>query len=327
VKLFLLGIAGAGLGLLAQAPRATVSSQVGTAILGFTAGSAPLELRAILGVFGAARISQPVAVPRTVTRLYLSARQQYALVEQGSGAPLAVWSLDETVLLDRQAGDDGLVAIAGALPHPDLVAFSPRGDSVALYSSASRQLQVISGMPDKAFLKKTPPLESPMTITMIALTDDASMVVTKDSVGQVQISSGDTNWRPFYGAYSPLAWTFIPKTHDLIVSDFLENAVFLIEHADAKTARAVLAENCPPDQLAVTSTGETLAALDSKRSILWTIDLKSRIPAITKSVPNLDSLATLRNGNTFLASSHTASPTLLKLSDSGAVLTTAIGGR
>ena len=246
MKLFLLGVVGAGLGLLAQAPSATVSSHVGTAILGFMAGPAPLELRAILGVFGAARISQPVAVPETVTRLYLSTRQQYALVEQNSGAPLAVWSLDETVLLNRQAGDDGLVAIAGALPHPDLVAFSPRGESVALYSSVSRQLQVIGGMPNKAFIKKTGPLESPVTIAMIALSDDASVVVTKNSAGEIQISNGDTSWRPFYGAYSPLAWAFIPKTHDLIISDFQENAVFLIEQADAKNARAVLVENCPP---------------------------------------------------------------------------------
>jgi hypothetical protein len=338
MKLFLIGFLGAALVLTAQVPRAAVrinppnvaghaTNQVGTAILGFTAGPASLQLSAILGVFGAARISQPIAVPETVTRLYLSARQRYALVEQNSAGPLAVWNLDETLLLDRKPGADGLVAIAGALSHPDLVAFSPRGESVALYVSASRQLQVIAGMPNKAFIKKTPPLESPATITMIAVSDDASVVVTKDSAGDLQVSSDDTSWRPVYGAYSPLAWSFIPRTHDLIVSDSQENAVFLIEQADSKNTRAVLAENCLPDQLAVTSAGEILAALDSKRSILWTIDLKNRGSNVTTSAQNLNSLTILRNGNTFLASSRSAGPTLLKISEDAAVQTAALGGR
>jgi hypothetical protein len=213
------------------------------------------------------------------------------------------------------------------LPHPDLVAFSPRGESVALYAAQSRQLQIITGMPNKAAIKKTPPLESPVAINMIALSDDASIVVTKNAAGELQVSNADSSWSLFYDAYSPLAWSFIPKTHDLIISDSHEKAVFLIELADSKNTRTVLAENCLPNQLAVTSNGETLAALDSKRSILWTIDLKSRTSSITKSAQNLDSLITLRNGNVFLASSGTASPILLKVSDNAAVLATALGGR
>jgi hypothetical protein len=337
MKLFLIGLLSAGLGL-AQVPRATVridppkiagpgTNQVGTAILGFMAGPAPLQLSAILGVFGAARIGQPVAVPENVSRLYLSARQRYAVVEQNSGGPLAVWNLDETVLLDHKTSGDGLVAIAGALPHPDLVSFSPRGESVALYASASRQLQLIGGMPNKAFIKKTPPLESPATITMIAVSDDASVVVTKDAAGDLQISTGETSWRPVYGAYSPLAWSFIPHTHDLIISDSQENAVFLIEQADSRNARVVLAENCLPDQLSVTTAGEILAAVDSRHGILWTIDLKNRGSNVTTSAQNLNSLTMLRNGNTFLASSRIAGPTLLKISDSAAVQAAALGGR
>jgi hypothetical protein len=291
------------------------------------AGPAPLQLSAILGVFGAARIGQPVAVPESVTRLYLSAGQRYALVEQNSGGPLAVWNLDQTVLLDHNASGDGLVAIAGALPHPDLVSFSPRGESVALYASASRQLQLIGGMPNKGFIKKTPPLESPATITMIAVSDDASVVVTKDAAEDLQISTGGTSWRPLYGAYSPLAWSFIPNSHNLIISDSQENAVFLIEQADSRNARVVLAENCLPDQLAVTTAGEILVALDSRRDILLTIDLKSRGSNVTTSAQNLNSLTMLRNGSTFLASSRSAGPSLLKISDVSGVQVAAFGGR
>src|SRR5690242_19487647 len=88
--------------LAAQAPQAAVrigapnagnrsgqaQDAVGAAVLGFLPGPGPLELSAILGVFGAARLGDPVAVPKTATRLYVSTGQHYALVEQSSDTPL-----------------------------------------------------------------------------------------------------------------------------------------------------------------------------------------------------------------------------------------------
>jgi hypothetical protein len=347
MKLFLIGFLGAGLALVAQAPQAALRidgrstasrgtqprNAVGTAVLGFLEGPGPSELSAILGIFGAARIGPPVAVPDTVARLYLSARQRYALVEQKSGGPIAIWALNEAVLTSDTGSNGGLVAIAGALPHPDMVTFSPTGESVALYARASGQLQVISGMPGKAVIHETPPLESAGTIAMIALSDDASVLVTKDSAGDVRISTGGTTWQPFYGAYSPLAWTFVPKTSDLIISDSQEHAVFLIERTGSTTVRVVLAENCSSDRLAITGDGQTLVALDSRRGILSAIDLKSRTSNAITPAPNLNSLAILRNGNTFLASSGDASATLLKISAGSGVqmapihAATASGGR
>jgi hypothetical protein len=338
MKLFLIGFLGAGLGLVAQAPQAALRidgrgtasrvaqprNVVGTAVLGFVEGPGPSELSAILGIFGAARIGPPVAVPETVTRLYLSTRQRYALVEQNSGGPIAIWALGEAVLTSDMATNGGLVAIAGALPHPDMVTFSPTGESVALYARASGQLQVISGMLEKPVIRNTPPLASPGTIAMIALSDDASVLVTKDAAGDVRVSTGGTNWQPFYGAYSPLAWAFVPKTNDLIISDSQEHAVFLIERAGSTTMRVVLAENCSSDRLAITGDGQTLVALDSRRSILSAIDLKSRISNVITPAQNLNSLAILRNGNTFLASSRDASATLLKISAGSGVQMTAI---
>src|SRR5690348_11180365 len=151
MKLVLIVFLCGRLALAAQTPQAAVrigapnagsrSEQardaVGAAVLGFLPGPGPLELSAILGVFGAARLGDPVAAPKTASRLYVSTGQQYALVEQNSDAPLSVW--------DPAAENGGLTAIPGALPHPDLVTFSPRGDSVALYAREFGQIQVIGG--------------------------------------------------------------------------------------------------------------------------------------------------------------------------------------
>jgi len=82
--------------------------------------------------------------------LYLPAGQHYALVERGSDESLALWNLDESVLETQEPSNDALVAIPGALPHPDLVTFSPRGESAALYFGESRQLKSLVAYPVKS---------------------------------------------------------------------------------------------------------------------------------------------------------------------------------
>jgi hypothetical protein len=336
MKLVLIAFFCGGLALTAHAPQAAVrigapnadsrSGQapdaVGAAVLGFLPGPGPLDLNAILGVFGAARLGAPVVVPKTASRLYVSTGQQYALVEQNADAPLAVW--------DPAAENGGLTAIPGALPHPDLVTFSPRGDSAALYARESGQIQIIGGMPDRPERRKTLPLLSSTAASMIAVSDDANVVVVRNSAGDILISKDGKNWQPFSGAYTPSAWTFVPKTHDLIVGDEQENAIFLIEQAGSDRARIVLAEDSGPNQISVTRDGQTLVALDSKRGTLWAIDLKTRMSKGATPAANLHSLSMLRGGNTFLASSQDASVTLLRVSEGGvqmSVLPAAAGER
>src|SRR5690242_3260576 len=256
MKLVLIVFLCGRLALAAQTPQAAVrigapnagsrSEQardaVGAAVLGFLPGPGPLELSAILGVFGAARLGDPVVAPKTASRLYVSTGQQYALVEQNSDAPLSVWDL---------AANTGLTPITGALPHLDLVTFSPRGNSAALYAREAGQIQVIGGMPNQPELRKTLSLLSTSAASMMAVSDDANVVIVRDSTGEALISNDGKSWQPFYGAYSPSAWTFIPKTHDLIVADKQENAIFLIEQAGSNRARIILAENSLPDQISV----------------------------------------------------------------------------
>ncbi|HEY6989013.1 MAG TPA: WD40 repeat domain-containing protein [Bryobacteraceae bacterium] len=325
MKLVLLVFLCGRLGLAAQASQAAVrigapnagsrsgqsQDAVGAAVLGFLPGPGPLELSAIFGVFGAARLGDPIAAPKAAIRLYVSTGQQYALVEQSSDAPLAVW--------DPTAQTGELTAIPGALPHPDLLTFSPRGDSAALYARESGQIQVISGMPNQPVVRKSPPLLSPSAASMMAVSDDANVVIVRDSAGNVLISNDGKNWQAFSGAYSPLAWTFVPKTHDLIVGDKQENAIFLLEQAGSNSARIILSENALPDHISVTRDGQTLVALDSKRGILWTIDLKRRIASGGTAAANLHSLSILRGVNTFLASSQDASVTLLRVSEAAGV--------
>ena len=185
-------------------------------------------------------------------------------------------------------------------------------------------------MPDRPERRKTLPLLSSTAASMIAVSDDANVVVVRNSAGDILISKDGKNWQPFSGAYTPSAWTFVPKTHDLIVGDEQENAIFLIEQAGSDRARIVLAEDSGPNQISVTRDGQTLVALDSKRGTLWAIDLKTRMSKGATPAANLHSLSMLRGGNTFLASSQDASVTLLRVSEGGvqmSVLPAAAGER
>lgn len=47
-------------------PQRNASSRAGTAVLGFVSGPGPADLKSILGVFGAAHIGPPLAIPASI---------------------------------------------------------------------------------------------------------------------------------------------------------------------------------------------------------------------------------------------------------------------
>ncbi len=97
------------------------------------------ELRAVRGVPGAFRFSEPIPLPADASRVYPAPSQDFVLVSQAGGGILAL-----------RFGSDGVPAasaINGALPDVDWIAFSPSGTAAVLYSSAVGRFQAIRGLP------------------------------------------------------------------------------------------------------------------------------------------------------------------------------------
>ncbi|HTS31373.1 MAG TPA: hypothetical protein VMH81_36120 [Bryobacteraceae bacterium] len=113
-----------------------------TAITGPVAGYVPQSpgpvLRAILGVPGSFRFSDPLALPPGVAKIYVAPQQDFAIVER-EAAGVAVLSF--------ATGTVGSVTPLDGAVTPDWVTFSMQSGSAVLFSAASNRLQVFTGLP------------------------------------------------------------------------------------------------------------------------------------------------------------------------------------
>jgi hypothetical protein len=267
-------------------------------LLGYLVGPSPLELRAILGTSKGAQLGAAIAVPAGARHLLLPPREHYLLLEGGANEPLAVW---------QPAKASEPMALAGAMAHPDLTAFSARGEAVALYAKGTDQLQVVNGLPAEPLVSAYEGVGKLGEATAFAVADDGTMVVALLADGTAFASKGTQSWQRLPAAYGASVILFVPNSHNLIVSDISQQTLSLVTNVEEKAQSVrVVAQGVEADRLAFTKQGEVLLAASSTQSRLWNIKLKSLIAGFSASV-SIDALLPLRDGRTFLLSSSSLS--------------------
>src|SRR5262245_7262972 len=102
-----------------NSPRRSASESarhISRAVLGYVVQSTPLEVRAVLGVPGSSRFSEPLVLPESTIGVRMAPGHEWALVMREGLPPLA-WQpeTDQRAQLDLIDGT------------PDQIAFSPSG--------------------------------------------------------------------------------------------------------------------------------------------------------------------------------------------------------
>ena len=270
-------------------------AHLGAPILGYVAGPAPLDLHAIVGTPKGAQQGASVALPNDVKRLFLPPREHYLLLENKNADPLAVF-----VPFNGAAEASPLT---GAMAHPDAIAFSARGDAALLYAKSADHLQVVIGLPAEPVLATVPGIAKWGEASSFAVSDDGQMIVAALADGTaVSLSRGATDWQRLPLAYNASAILFVPRTHNVVVSDAAQETLTLVSNlAEHSQATRTLAHNVSADRLAFNKEGSILLAASSTQSKVWTVDLKTMTPGPV-SFSSIDTLLTLRDGHTFLLS-------------------------
>ena len=145
---------------------ALVGTRTGVPILGYIAGPGSLELRPIVGTVKGAQLGAGVSLPAATKRFFVPPREHYVLLESSVGDTLSVWSPAK-----------GSVIATGAMSHPDMVAFSARGEAAAVYAKASDRVQVISGLPAEPKVATLPQVGKLGDVVSFAVSDDGAVVV------------------------------------------------------------------------------------------------------------------------------------------------------
>jgi hypothetical protein len=273
----------------------------GMPVAGYMLGPGPLDVHAIVVTSKLPKVGDQITVPENAKRVYLPPRQQYALVERNSGEPVAVWAMHKAATTGAAMEP---VTVTGAMPHPDLVSFSPRGNAAVLYSQASASLQVVNQLPAEAKLSYALSLSNLGGLSWLAVSDDGVLVVAALSDGRLISSSNGADWNPVHIGFTPNAWSFIPNTHDLAISDAAQKSIVLLPEVGDSTSKPyrMLTQDVQADSLTVTKDGEHLMAANLETGHVWAIDLKTGAVNTSQIPVKMEKLTSLRDGFSFLLS-------------------------
>ena len=295
--------------LVTRGPK--TDAAVAVPILGYITGANSAELYSIVGTASKPHLGQMIALPSGVSRVYLPPRQQYALVVKNTSDPISLISL-------RKASTDTgpqEVELPGAMSGADWIVFSTTGNTAVLFSEAQERLQIfthLSSQPSFSREMSTHGKGSPVTA---AISDDTDYLVVEfdDRVPMYSFHGGPLQYLP--SNYRPADWLFLPKTHNLVITDPERREIVLIsDPKESAGAPQTLATSIAANHLACTRDGEHVLAVSPAEHRLVDIHLASGT-AVKSESANIASIAPLRDGYTFLLSSF-PSLSLIKLAPS-----------
>lgn len=257
------------------------------------AGLVPIEGNASAPSFG-----DVLPKPGGVSKIYLPPRQHFALVDVGSSNGMAVWHLARR---HTRAGEDVLDAISGVNPKPGLLAFSPTGKAVALYSKTRGRVQVFAGLPGTPMQLAEIPTGSLDDLATVSVSDDGKILFATTVAGWMALSSDSSGFHAMPWTYVPAAASFIANSHSLLISDARQHQLILLEKVEASSGPpVVLATDIQPDRLTSCSHGDTVLALDRAKQTLFEIDVNTlRVTPVSLN-QQADRLVVLRDGHTVL---------------------------
>lgn len=246
----------------------------------------------------------------TSQQAFLPPRQEYALLLSNVG--LSVARLSRSTLYPGPL-------LADAIARPDRIAFSPSGSAAVLVSNSERRMQTIIHRYGKTSVLWSRSLSNPEELLNFTVSDDGELVVAMFANHPALYSQRGSDWQPIAANFAPGAWTFLPGSHDLILSDRSQNAIVLLPRVEGAsiTARVLLFDGGNADLIAANKQGTRVLAARNGTSTLWQIDLGSGTAQQLTSRTSVNTLTLLRDGETFLVSAREV-PEVLNLSGDGA---------
>jgi len=239
---------------------------IATPVAGYIACAPTPELRAILGVPGALRYSDPLRLPPGTVLVRAAPGRDFAWVERAE-APPAVLSLGGGAV-------ERITPVEGAVSSSDWMAFSPNGAAAVLFSSKSARLQVLAGLPDTprvaldldAALLPEPP-------STAAVSDDAATLLVS-SPGTVSLVQGATA-RVVLSGQRFVSVAIMPNGRDAVAADAGTGSVFLLQDAGSRPARTLVSGLPGIGAVAPSGDGAVLIASRPEARELSIIDVAS----------------------------------------------------
>lgn len=236
-------------------------------MLGFVPGTLPWQLQPVLGIPGAAHLGNPVSLPNSVTKIYLAPGHAYAVAAQGSSAPAALVILRIAGVLQT---NPSLTPLPGAFANPDAIAFSPTGESLALFSQAASSIQVYTGLPNSPRISQQ--ISNVGSALKLAVSDDAQAVLISDGVGNAYALAQNSAPVAVYHTVEIAAIAFLPQSHKAILCDPVAGTAAVGQAIDGITIIPPPASPCQPQAAAASADGKKILLACTAQQLIWSID-------------------------------------------------------
>lgn len=287
------------LGFLATG-AAQSAEWLGGPVVGFLTGDAPIQIRAILGVPGAAVAGEPLPLPEGVSRIRVAPGQRYAILEFADSVLPAIVNLEE---------GGAPIGIAGAMTHPDLVEFSPLGRSAVLYSATEQRLQVLTNLPREPRMVRDFALAE---AARIAVSDDGEWLLVASTSGAVDFIAPDGRAVPAFQAEGLPVIAFLPNRLEAAVCDGARGEIHLLGGFDGAASTRLLASGLSEvSGIAGSPDGATIIAVAAEPGRGWRIDVASGAARTFDLPVRPEFLEALRAPGSFLISSRAGEPAWL----------------
>ena len=287
--------------VLGYATSAPASAARGRGIPGRSYSSPPVQVRAMLGVPGAATLGTPIPIPGAFASIQFAPGQNYALVERPTGDVASIQ------FAGAQAGP--LVPLPGGIANPDIVAFSPGAAAAAIFSSSQQRVVIIGGLPDSPRLSGSlSASDLPESIRRLAIADDGATLMAAAGDGRVLVLRAGSAPAQVYNSTNPLALAFAPASTDALLVD--GNALVQIQNAARAPVARILAQGLrglSGTALLQFGAGAAIVGSVGSKTVSF-IDLASfRVDQISLPV-GLSALQPLRAARRFLVASEAGKP-------------------
>jgi hypothetical protein len=220
---------------LAGATRAQDSGLMSGYTLGYVFDARTSALRPLLGIPGAAVLGKPLDAGIAITRAIISPQQSYALATTASGTKIV-----------RLSPDPPTVSALGAdIEAADVIALSPNGSKVAIYSAQENSIRIATGLPDAPVWSRARSTSGiPGQLRLLAISNDGAALVaafTSDGADSLLRMDADGAAPVIMTSSHISGLRFAGDSRDLLVTDDVDDTVYLARDVSGSPSPVLLA--------------------------------------------------------------------------------------
>jgi hypothetical protein len=280
-------------------------------VLGYVFDREKQLLWPLIGIAGASQMAPAFQLGVHLGGLEISSQQNYGLGHQtGTG---------EVHLFDLSGAQPAEREISGLDTGIDRIVLSPSGDAAGLYDRQTKQVQIVTGLPDEPQVRGRVSVESlPGVLAALAISDSGELLlagVSETARGSVHLLGPQRSPRSVLPLGRPSSIAFLHNSSDAVITDYDRSEVVLVRDIAGAAQPNVLGGEregiLKPVAVAASADNARIFAASAQTKQVAILDINGGTPTFVRCECQPSRLKALADTAVFRITSSSVSPVLL----------------